>query len=71
MWQCGEWRRALVQKTGAIFTRMAIEFETKSNEEIPAELQSQFVGRDGGFVLDARSWLLVSVIGGREFKATA
>jgi len=50
---------------------MAIEFETKSNEEIPAELQSQFVGRDGGFVLDARSWLLVSVIGGREFKATA
>ena len=31
---------------------MAIKFKAKSKEEIPAELQSLYVERDGGFVLD-------------------
>ena len=42
---------------------MAIKFRAKSNEEIPSELQSLYVERDGAFVLDvegavdkAREW---------------
>jgi hypothetical protein len=31
---------------------MAIKFRAKSKEEIPAELQSLYVERDGAFVLD-------------------
>jgi hypothetical protein len=31
---------------------MAIKFKAKSKDEIPAELQSLYVERDGAFVLD-------------------
>ncbi|HTE90573.1 MAG TPA: hypothetical protein VK639_16555 [Terriglobales bacterium] len=31
---------------------MAIKFKAKTKEEIPAELQSLYVDRDGGFALD-------------------
>src|SRR4051812_4888589 len=31
---------------------MALKFKAKSKEEIPAELQSLYVEREGGFVLD-------------------
>ncbi len=32
---------------------MALKYKIKTREEIPAELQSLYVERDGGFVLDA------------------
>jgi hypothetical protein len=33
-------------------TRMPIKFKAKTRDEIPAELQSLYVERDGSFVLD-------------------
>ncbi len=44
-------RAAVGEKTGAAVSHMALKFKAKSKEEIPAELQSLYVERDGAFVL--------------------
>src|SRR5207253_253590 len=42
------------QKPGVAFSRnMALKFKLKSKDEVPAELQSHYVERDGAFFLDA------------------
>jgi hypothetical protein len=46
---------AVGEKTGATVSRMAIKFKAKSKDEIPAELQSLYVERDGEFALDVDS----------------
>ena len=43
---------AVPQKTDATVTRMPIKFKAKSKDEIPAELQSLYVERDGAFEVD-------------------